>query len=77
MVERETRTLKDPSVCCHRFETLQHARSVIADWSASYNHRPPRQAQGMKTVAEAYALAARPVQKPLRQYNLQVMRSSG
>jgi transposase InsO family protein len=42
----------------HRFETLQHASRVIADWIGFYNHRRPHQALGMKTPAEAYALAA-------------------
>jgi putative transposase len=31
---------------------------VIADWIAFYNHRRPHQALGMKTPAEAHALAA-------------------
>ncbi|WP_375212643.1 integrase core domain-containing protein, partial [Aquabacterium sp.] len=58
MVERVIRTLKDQCVHRHRFETLQHASRVIADWIAFYNHRRPHQALGMKTPAEAYALAA-------------------
>ena len=32
MVERVIRTLKDQCVHRHRFETLQHASRVIADW---------------------------------------------
>jgi putative transposase len=58
MVERVIRTLKEQ--CAHRprFESLQHARRVIGDWIGFYNHRRPHQAQGMKTPAEAYALAA-------------------
>ena len=40
------------------FESLQHASRVIADWIQFYNHRRPHQALGMKTPAEAYALAA-------------------
>ena len=32
MVERVIRTLKDQCVHRHRFETLQHANRVIADW---------------------------------------------
>ena len=42
----------------HRFETLQHASRVIADWIGWYNHQRPHQALNMKTPAEAYALAA-------------------
>nr|WP_245615370.1 integrase core domain-containing protein [Curvibacter gracilis] len=30
----------------------------IADWISWYNHRRPHQALKMKTLAEAYALAA-------------------
>lgn len=41
----------------HRFETLQHASRVIGDWINFYNQRRPHQALGMKTPAEAYALA--------------------
>lgn len=39
------------------FETLQHASRVIGDWIGFYNHRRPHQALGMKTPAEAFALA--------------------
>ncbi|WP_148667830.1 integrase core domain-containing protein, partial [Mizugakiibacter sediminis] len=46
--------LTDP----HRFESQQHASRVIADWIQFYNHRRQHQALGMKTPAEAYALAA-------------------
>jgi putative transposase len=58
MIERVIRTLKDQCVHRHRFETLQHASRVIADWISFYNHRRPHQALGVKTPAEAYALAA-------------------
>jgi|TARA_R110000851_G_C13003900_1_gene558579 putative transposase len=58
MVERVIRTLKEQCVHRHRFETQQHAMRVIADWIQFYNHRRPHQALGMKTPAEAYALAA-------------------
>jgi len=58
MVERVIRTLKEQCVHRHRFETQQHASRVIADWIAFYNHRRPHQALGMKTPAEAHALAA-------------------
>lgn len=58
MVERVIRTLKEQCVHQHRFETQQHASRVIGDWIQFYNHRRPHQALGMKTPAEAYALAA-------------------
>jgi putative transposase len=37
---------------------LQHASRIIGDWIGFYNHRRPHQALGMKTPAEAFALAA-------------------
>lgn len=58
MVERVIRTLKEQCAHRHRFETQQHAMRVIADWIQFYNYRRPHQALGMKTPAEAYALAA-------------------
>lgn len=58
MVERVIRTIKEQCAHRHRFETLQHASRVIGDWILFYNHRRPHQALGMKTPAEAYALAA-------------------
>ena len=58
MVEWLIRTLKEQCVHRHRFETLQHASRVIGDWIGFYNTRRPHQALGMKTPAEAYALAA-------------------
>ena len=58
MVERVIRTLKEQCVHRHRFETLQHASRVIGDWIGFYNNRRPHQALGMKTPAEAFALAA-------------------
>jgi putative transposase len=58
MVERVIRTLKEQCAHRHRFETLQHASRVIGDWIQFYNYRRPHQALGMKTPAEAYALAA-------------------
>ncbi|WP_407676234.1 integrase core domain-containing protein [Peristeroidobacter agariperforans] len=42
----------------HRFETLKHASGVIGDWISPYNNRRPHQSRGMKTPAEAFALAA-------------------
>lgn len=58
MVERVIRSIKEQCVHRHRFETLQHASRVISDWIAFYNNRRPHQALGMRTPAEAYALAA-------------------
>jgi putative transposase len=58
MVERVIRTLKEQCAHRHRFETLQHASRVIGDWIGFYNTRRPHQALGMKTPAEAFALAA-------------------
>ena len=58
MVERVIRTLKEQCVHRPRFESQQHASRSIADWIGFYNHERPHQALGMKTPAEAYALAA-------------------
>jgi putative transposase len=38
--------------------TLRQTSRVIADWIQFYNHRRPHQALKMKTLAEAFALAA-------------------
>jgi len=57
-VERVIRTLKEQCVHRHRFESLQHASRVIADWIHCYNHQRPHQALNMRTPAEAFALAA-------------------
>jgi len=58
MVERVIQTLKEECVHRYRFETLQHASQVIADWIQLYNHRRPYQALKIKTPAATYALAA-------------------
>lgn len=58
MIERVIHTLKEQCVHRHRFETIQHASREIGDWIRFYNGRRPHQALGMKTPAEAYALAA-------------------
>jgi putative transposase len=58
MVERVIRTLKEQCAHRHRFESQQHASRVTSDWIQFYNHRRPHQALGMKTSAQAYALAA-------------------
>jgi hypothetical protein len=61
------RTLNDQCLHSHRFETLHHASCVVADFIGFYNDRRPHLALGMKTLAEAYALAVWPVQKQLGQ----------
>jgi putative transposase len=58
IVERVIRTLKEQCVHRHRFETLQHASRVLADWILFYNTRRPHQSLAMKTPAEAFRLAA-------------------
>ncbi len=58
MVERVIRTLKEQCAQHHQFESLPHASGVIGEWIGFCNHRRPHQALGMKTPAEAYALAA-------------------
>lgn len=58
MVERMIRTLKEQCVHRYRFESLQNAVRVIGDWIQFYNLNRPHQALGMKTPAEAFALAA-------------------
>ncbi len=58
MVERVIRTLKEQCVQRHRFESLQNASRVIADWIGFYNNQRPHQALGMKTPAETFRLAA-------------------
>jgi putative transposase len=57
MVEWVIRALKEQCVHHRRFETLQHAGRVIADWIQFYNHPRPHQALKIKTPAEAFALA--------------------
>jgi putative transposase len=50
--------LKEQCVHRHRFESLQNASRVIADWIGFYNNQRPHQALGMKTPAETFRLAA-------------------
>jgi putative transposase len=69
MVERVIRALKEQCTHRHRFETVQHASRVIGDWIGFYNTRRPHQALGMKTPAEAFALAARPEQISVGHYS--------
>lgn len=58
MIERVIRTLKEQCVHRHRFESIQHATRVIADWISFYNNRRPHQALAMRTPAKAFRLAA-------------------
>lgn len=58
MVERLIRTIKEQCIHRHRFETIQHATRIIADWVAFYNNRRPHQALAMRTPAEVFKLAA-------------------
>ena len=58
MVERDIRTLKEPCVHHHRFESQQNAMRIIEDRINFYNNRKPHHALGMKTPAQAYQLAA-------------------
>jgi putative transposase len=58
MVERVIRTLKEQGIDRHRFESIQHASRVIADWISFYNNRHPHQALAMRTPAEAFTLTA-------------------
>ncbi|WP_252693560.1 integrase core domain-containing protein [Ralstonia mojiangensis] len=70
MVERVLRSLKEQCVHRPRFETLQHATLAIADWIQFYNHPRPHQPLKTKAPAEAFALAASPVQVSLGHYPL-------
>ena len=54
LMERVIRTLKEQCVHRQRFETLQHATRVIADWISFYNRRRPHQALRMKTPQQTY-----------------------
>ena len=42
----------------HNFESLAEARFAIGKWIEFYNNERPLQALKMKSLAEAYALAA-------------------
>ncbi|KDD47732.1 integrase core domain protein [Bordetella bronchiseptica MBORD901] len=58
MIERVIRTLKEQCAHRHRFETIHHASRVVGGWIRFYNRRCPHRALGMKTRAQAFALAA-------------------
>ena len=53
-MEQVIRTPKEQCVHRQRFETLQHASCVIADWIGFYNRRRPHQALQMKTPQQTY-----------------------
>ncbi|AMN46235.1 integrase [Steroidobacter denitrificans] len=57
MVERIILTLKEQCIHWHRFESLQHASRMIADWIQFYNVQCLHQTLAMKTPAQAYTLA--------------------
>lgn len=67
MIERVIHVLKEQGVHRHCLDTCRHASGVIAGWIQFYRHRRPHQAPQMKTLAEAFALAAYPVQVSLGQ----------
>lgn len=56
VVERVIRTVKEQCLHRRRFEILQHASRVIADWIQFYNRRRPHQAPNTRTPAKAFAL---------------------
>ena len=59
MIERFIRTLKEQCVHRQRFESIQHANRVLADWIGFYNHQRPHQSLGMRSPVEVReALAA-------------------
>jgi putative transposase len=53
LVERFIRSLKEECIWQHRFESLSHARQVIADWIRYYNTQRPHQALGYQTPHQA------------------------
>ncbi len=55
--ERVDRKLKGQCVYRDWFGTLRHTGRIIGDWVGFYNCRRPNHALGMKTRAEAFALA--------------------
>ena len=69
MIERVISSLKEQCIHRHRFESLQHASRVVGDWISFYNNRRPHQALGMKTPAEAFALATETEQNTLGRYS--------
>lgn len=58
MVERVIRTIKQQCIHRQRFDSIQHDTRAIGDRISFYNNRRPHQALGLKTPAEAFALAA-------------------
>lgn len=57
LAKRAIRTLKEQPMSRHRLGAQQHAMRIVADWSQYYTHLCPPQALGIKSSAEAYALA--------------------
>jgi putative transposase len=56
MVERVIRAIKEQCVHRQRFETLQYASRMIADWIGFYNQQRPHQALKMKTPNQAFKM---------------------
>lgn len=52
LIERFIRTLKEQCIHCQRFESIQHANRVLADWIRFYNQQRPHQSLGMKSPVE-------------------------
>ena len=52
MIERFFRTLKEECVWKHRFESIDHAFRIIADWIDKYNHERPHSALGYLAPAQ-------------------------
>ena len=52
MIERFFRTLKEECVWLHRFESMDHAFEVIADWIDKYNQTRPHSALGYLSPKE-------------------------
>jgi putative transposase len=59
VAERFMRTLKEQCVYLHRFESLAHARAIIAEFVARYNTEWLIERLGHRTPAQARAEAAR------------------
>lgn len=60
VAERFMRTLKEHCLYLHQFESLEHARPVIAEFIQRYNHEWLIERLGHRTPAQARADALRP-----------------
>lgn len=59
VMERFIRTLKEQCLSLHRFQTLEEARRIIAEFIARYNTEWLIERLGHQTPAEARASAER------------------